>query len=270
LRTRWTGLIAVAGTLAMAVGARAAESGLLGVKLFDSSLKIINLYGSPDTIEAINIGGMQSGGGGGMGAGGPAGGPMGPSGPMGGGGMGGGKGNAGAAFFGDVLLRQRGGPGPMGPGGPQGPMGPGGPMGGGGPQGRGMPPGVPPGVGMGGGGGGVPQSGGGSATAATYTRWIYNRGGSKYGFVVDKNGRCVQIEAIGLANPKVRTSKGITFGDTFAEVIKKYKTPDGYDIGGDNLVARFLATDRVAFRMARLEPGKPQVVTGIVVAAGKG
>jgi hypothetical protein len=115
-----------------------------------------------------------------------------------------------------------------------------------------------------------PGMGGGSAENATYTRWIYNRSGSKYGFVIDRGGRVVQIEAIGLTNPKVKTSKGVTFGDTFAEVIRKYSTPDGYDINGDNVLARFLTKNRVAFRFARLGEKKPQVVTGIVVAAGKG
>jgi len=237
---------------------------LLGVKLFDSGIKVVSMYGSPDSIEAVNVGSMGSGGAGGAAGGrggsmrgGPGGGSMGPAGP-------GGRGAPPAFSFGDFLLRQST-PGITGPAGAapadEGPSGGGG--GGGAPArgGAGMPPN------MGGRGG----SGGGQATEnATYTRWIYNRAGSKYGFVVDKSGHVVQIEAIGLKNTKVKTSKGVTFGDSFATVIKKYQTPDGYDISGDNILARFLNKNRVAFRFARLGENKPQVVTGIVVAAGKG
>jgi superfamily I DNA and RNA helicase len=88
--------------------------------------------------------------------------------------------------------------------------------------------------------------------------------------VIDKFGRVVQIEAIGIQNARVKTRKGIAFGDTFAEVIKAYRVPDGYEIAGDNVMVKFLTRSKVAFRLSRLGPEKPQVVTGIVVAAGKG
>jgi len=105
---------------------------------------------------------------------------------------------------------------------------------------------------------------------ATYTRWVYNRGGSKYGFVVDKFGRVVQIEAIGIQNNKVRTRRGVGFGASFATLVKRYGTPDGYEISGDNVLVKFLSKSRVAFRLTRLGEKKPQVVTGVVVAAAKG
>ncbi|HSI72217.1 MAG TPA: hypothetical protein VK934_03500 [Fimbriimonas sp.] len=263
MKIRWTGITTIALVSVMAGSANAAESGLLGIKLFDNGVTVVSKYGNPDDIQAVNVGGGGGGGGGAMG--GRGGGPGGPSMP-GGGGKSGAGGAAGADFsFGDWVLRQggppRGGP-PMGPGGPGGP-----PMGQGGP-----PPGIggpPPGMG-GNPGGGIPGGGGGAAENALFTRWVYNRSGSKYGFIIDQKGRVVQIEAIGLTNPKVRTSKGVSFGSTFAEVIKKYKTPDGYDIAGNNVMARYLTRNKVAFRFSRLGEGKPQVVTGIVVAAGKG
>ena len=87
--------------------------------------------------------------------------------------------------------------------------------------------------------------------------------------MLDKSNRVVQIEAIGLSNPKVKTKRGVGFGATFAQLIKKYSAPDGYEINGDNVVVRFLVKNKVAFRLSRLGPNKPQVVTGIVVAAGK-
>ncbi len=105
----------------------------------------------------------------------------------------------------------------------------------------------------------------------TYTRWSYNRGSSKYGFVFDKFNRVVQIEAIGIENPKVHTKRGIGFGNNFASLIKTYGPPDGYDIGGDtNLTVRYLIRSKVAFRLSRLAAKKPVVVTGIVIAAAKG
>ncbi|RYG35152.1 hypothetical protein EON81_13575 [bacterium] len=103
----------------------------------------------------------------------------------------------------------------------------------------------------------------------TFTRWVYNRAGSKYGFIIDKVGRVIQIEAIGLQNGRVKTKAGLGFGATFAQIIKTYGTPDSYEISGDNIMMRYLQRRKVAFRLSRLGEKKPQVVTGVVVAAGK-
>lgn len=147
-----------------------------------------------------------------------------------------------------------------------------------------MKPGGAPGGGPAGGGpGGVgkPGSGsaggaGGSGTEAVFTRWIYYRHGCQYGFVFDKYNRVVQIEAIGIQNSSVATKRGITFGATIAQVIKKYtKNADGsydpptYELNGDTLVLKFLVKNHVAFRFNRLATGRPQVVTGIAIAGGK-
>jgi hypothetical protein len=269
LNIRWTGIAASAILATLATSAKAAESGLLGIKLFDSLTKVVTTFGNPDDIQAISIGGMSTGGGGGMGGGGgaPMGGRPGSTGPSMGGGAprGGGPGAAvNSMDFGDWTLRQK----LQGP-----PMGGGARPNGGPPQQNFGGPGAPPGMGpnMGGGGGGMapPSAGGGASESATFTRYVYNRSGCKYGFIIDGKGRVVQIEAIGLVNHAVHTSKGVTFGTPIAEVIKKYSTPDGYDISGDNVMTRYLSKNKVAFRFSRLGPGKPQVVTGIVVAAGK-
>ena len=74
----------------------------------------------------------------------------------------------------------------------------------------------------------------------TFTRWVYNRGGSRYGFVLDRFNRVVQVEAIGLQNAKVKTRRGVGFGSTFAQIIKKYQAPDGYEVSGDTIVVRYL------------------------------
>lgn len=120
------------------------------------------------------------------------------------------------------------------------------------------------------GGGNAPRGNGGAAEDATYTRWIYKRNGSQYGFVFDKFNHVVQIEAIGIQNSKVKTSRGIGFGSTFAQIIKTYQAPDGYEISGDNVLVKYLSKAKVAFRLSRLGDKQPQVVTGVVVAAAKG
>jgi len=248
---------------ALAQKGSGAENSLIGIKLYDSGLRVVSIYGTPDQVQAVG------GGGGAIGPGGGAGGPAAPGGaggpsvsPATGGGGGAAKGAAANHFDWSNTLLQRGGPagdagGPMvNPG-----FGPGG---------------APPGAGGGGGAPGVPGGGGGgnigggnSSGRILFTRWVYNRSGSKYGFVLDKSNRVVQIEAIGLSNARVKTARGIGFGATFAQLIKKYNAPDGYEINGENVVVRFLRKNKVAFRLSRLGPNKPQVVTGIVVAAGK-
>jgi len=118
----------------------------------------------------------------------------------------------------------------------------------------------------------MPGMGGGNTSSAqgvVFTKWVYNRPSARYAFVMDKFNRVVQIEVLGLSDGKVKTKRGAHFGTTFADIIKKYNTPDGYDISGDNLVIRFLVRDRVAFRLSKLGAKKPHQVTGIVVAAGK-
>lgn len=255
-----------------------AETSLVGIHLFDSGVRVVQMYGTPDDIQPVDVGGGAIGGGGG---GRPNGGFPGPGGggrqtggsgtPTVMGGGGGGSSSRPADFngpadrldfqFGNQTLMQYGEP-------PSGEPGRGGQNNvppaagrGGGPAGLAGPPGVP-----GGGGGGM---GGGSTERTQYTRWIYNRGGSKYGFVLDKFNRVIQIEAIGLSSARVSTHAGIHFGDNFAKIMRTYGAPDGYEIAGNTIVVRFLSRKKVAFRLNRLAENKPHQVTGIVVAAGK-
>jgi hypothetical protein len=259
--------LSVAAIAGQAKTVKGGETGLVGVKLYDTGTRVISLYGNPTEIQPVGVGGDQAGPSGGGPGGNPGGRPGvgGPGGPGGAGpGGGGGAASPSAASshapsmgfgFGDELLRQRGRGGLEGEfeggGGPPGP----GPVGGGG--------GGQPGLGMPGGGAGAPSG------KILYTRWVYKRGASKYGFIIDKFNRVVQVEAIGLSDPKVRTSKGIRLGSTFADVMKKYQTPDGYEISGDNIVVRYLVRNKVAFRLSRLADKRPHVVTGVVVAGGK-
>lgn len=240
-----------------------AEVGLVGVKLFDTGASVIAKFGSPLDIQAVGGGGGAigpTGGGGGPALAGGGGGGR-PGGPSGGGGGGGRANDAlsirpGEFSFGDEMLRL------------QGPA-----KGGGG--GQGGPPDVPSAAGAGGGGGGAAPGGGGGMAGGTdsdrinYTRWIYKRGGSRYGIVFDRHNRVVQIEAIGMNDPKVKTARGVGYGSSFGTLIQKYGAPDGYEISGNNLVVRYLVDKKVAFRLSRLGENKPHVVTGIVVAGGK-
>lgn len=244
------------------------ETGLVGVRLYSTGLTVVQKFGSPDSIDSINIGSSQGSGGG---AGGASGGPGFAGGPKAGGASGGGGGGTNAAQetgpmdFGDSLLFQ----GPKMSGGPMG--GPGGP---GGPGGRGA--GGPAAGGAAGPGKGAAGGAGGSGTAVDFTRWVYNRNGSQYSFIFDKYNRVVQIEAIGLSNHNVRTRRGVGFGASISEVIKKYvKNADGsydppqYELNGTTIVLKFLVKNHVAFRFSKLSKDGPEVVTGIAVAGGK-
>lgn len=264
----------VAGISALTFGIVAApkpEVGLMGIKLYDTGIDVVKKFGSPSDIQAITFN-VQAAGGGGGGAGAPGGGG-------GGGGMtatptplGGGSGGGGAPQGGRPPL-------PGQPGGRQ--MSPGnftvpplsisqlGTSGFDSVPG----PGSTPGAAGGGSGAAAPAAGGGSnqGTSTTqYVRYLYKRGaGSSVNFVLNKFNKVVQIEVIGIANRSVKTVNGITLGNSVADVMKKYLDPDGYDIGGDYFMMRYLRQAKVAFRFTRENPTTPYRVTGIVVSAGK-
>lgn len=234
-----------------------AETGLLGIKLLDSGVRVVALFGSPTQIEAVTVGGNGPAGPGGGAAGGaggratPGGGTVGgappPQPPPGSSDIN--RGIPGDFGFGDTILDRQG-------------------------RAAGMAaPSAGPSGGGGAGGGGGESGGGGVAGGSTdrivYTRWIYDRSGAKYSFILDKFNRVVQCEAIGITPGKVRTRRGVTFGTTFATIMKKYGAPDGYEISGDSIVVRYLSKAKCAFRLNKLGQNKPDVVTGIVVAAGK-
>lgn len=241
----------LAAAAVVAVGAQAgtqsppkAESSLVGIALYDTGVDVVKRFGSPTEIEAIVIG--EAGGGAGAGG---AGGGGGFAPPPGGGFGGGGTAERPQVGFQAPPLSIR----------PQGAMG-------------GM---VPPGARSSSGGGGQMGggAGGGGSTGVTETkliRWIYRRGaGSSLNFVLNKFNKVVQIEAIGIANSSVKTSRGITLGSNMASVISKYNDPDGYDVGNDYFMIRFLQNYNAAFRFTREHANAPYRVTGIVVAAGK-
>lgn len=237
-----------------------AENGLGGFRLFDTGMKILNVFGNPDDIQAIGVGSGSGGSGGGP-ASPPAGGGGGAPSGGGGGAPAGRRGGADTDLgfnndfsWGQANLNIQ------PPGSQQGPSG-------------GLPPGANPGPGApgGGGGGNAPQLGAPATSAPrqSYTRWVYKRPGLKYGFVLDRFDRLVQIDAIALKSSKVVTRNGITFGATFKDVIKRYGSPEVLEVGPNQLVMRYLVRNKVAFRLNRLGQDKPHQVTAIMVAAGK-
>ncbi|GIV01909.1 MAG: hypothetical protein KatS3mg015_0739 [Fimbriimonadales bacterium] len=242
MKVRTTNLLAITAVLAVPGSLLAAESGLMGIKLYDSGVKVVQKFGSPNDIEAITFDTQAAGGGGGGNAGGGGGG----GGFSGGGGAGNQTAEArlpGGYVVPPMGMRQMGGIVPPGR------------------EGGGRP-----------GGGGASAGGGGTtgSTATQYVRWIYRRGaGSSVNFVLNKFNKVVQIEVIGISNSAARTSKGITLGSAMASVIQKYGDPDGYDIANDYFMVRFLRTHNVAFRFARENNNTPYRCTGIVVSAGK-
>ncbi|MBN8691406.1 MAG: hypothetical protein J0L72_11575 [Armatimonadetes bacterium] len=226
-----------------------AETGLVGIKLYDSGARVINMYGSPDEITGITKGGSGAVGGG-------------PGGGSGGGGNASGAGSQQMtldSMVGDPFgqgntewrqLRPPSGDEPTDPSG----------AGGGGRPGAN-------GAGGGGGDAGAGATGGGERVV--YTRWLYKRPKAHYAFIFDKFNRVIQIEALGLTDSKPKTRKGACFGKEFGFLIKAYGSPDAYEISGSNIVVRYLVKDRVAFRLSKIDPKKKHVITGIVVAAGK-
>ena len=227
-----------------AASALAQETRLAGIRLYDSGVDVVNKLGSPNDVMAINVTFANAGQGGGSAGGGGRQGTGFASPP------GGGTSNFAAppVSFGQV--------GPA--------------KGGGGGSGA-----EPAAATFGGGGGPRPMGGpgGGGSTAATETtfvRWVYRRGsGGSVNVVLNNHNKVVQIEAIGVSNANVRTSKGVTLGSSMATVMKLYQTPDSYEVGGNYFMVRFLNKHRVAFRLTRENAQQPYRVTGIVVSAGK-
>ncbi len=128
-------------------------------------------------------------------------------------------------------------------------------------RGEAGPAGGPPGFGNEFGGG----AGTGQSRVETEMVYIFRvKGGSVYTFQFNKDGRLVQVSAFGRRpDPKVRTSRGIGFNSTYAQVIRAYGYPTEHAMQGDIYVARYNQLG-VAFQF----DAKTNRVTGIFVAAG--
>ena len=238
VRTTFLGATAVV----LAGSALAVETRLAGIRLYDSGVDVVRKLGSPSEVLPLVVQFAEVGGGGGNagGGGGRSGGFASPP--------GGGTSN----FAAPPLSFNQGGLNlPKG----------------GGSRGAGPTPagGGPRPIGGAGGGGGNMGS-----TETTFVRWVYRRSaGGSVNVVLNNHNKVVQIEAIGVTNGNVRTSKGVTLGSSMATVMRLYQTPDSYEVGSNYFMVRFLQKHRVAFRLTRENEKAPYRVTGIVVSAGK-
>ncbi len=248
------------GSKSVAVSNKA-EVGLIGIKLYDTGLDVVKKFGSPDQVQDVAQGTSA-----GIGPAGGAGAGRSANNQSAGQGGNGGNGAAQAAAnwnlpgldYTPIDLVQGRAPQRAGASGQGGP-----------PAGAGVPQGPPnPGPS----GGAAPGAGAGATgtdTRVLYTRWVYKRGNSRFAFILNKFMQVIQIEAIGTNDNRVNTNRGVRYGSSFADIIKRYGAPDGYEINGDSLVVRYLVNNKVAFRLNRLVTDKPHVVTAVVVAAGK-
>lgn len=130
---------------------------------------------------------------------------------------------------------------------------------------------------QGGGEGGLPGPGGpqggqpggtgasGEQRIEMETVYIYRgKGGSTYSFVLNKDGRVVQISAHGYKpDPNVRTARGISLGDPYSQVVKAYGYPQEHQYYGDVILARYNKLG-VAFQIDT----KTNKVMAVVIAAG--
>jgi hypothetical protein len=218
------GLVSALGT----VYAQGQEMSLLGVRLLNPVMRVFDMYGNPFQISPQYSQIQRTSMFGGQ-QGGGGGSPL-MGGPSGGGGMSGGSG----------MLAP--------------------PPGMGGEGGGGM-------LGGPSGGGGMPNPGGTDAQFGSETETLYRyqvKGGYTYQFLANKDGRVIQINAYGLKpNPRVRTKRGITLGDTYKKVVKAYGYPTEHEYSGLVYALRYNKLN-VAFIL----DAKKHTVIAIIVAAG--
>jgi hypothetical protein len=126
-------------------------------------------------------------------------------------------------------------------------------------------PGGPPG--FGGPPGGQPGAGNLSTEQRIEMETVYlykGKGGATYAFVINKDGRVVQISAYGYKpDANVRTARGITLGDPYSKVVKAYGYPQEHQYYGSVVLVRYNKLG-VAFQI----DAKTNKVMAIAVAAG--
>ena len=78
--------------------------------------------------------------------------------------------------------------------------------------------------------------------------WIYRFPKNKtLEFIVSPDGRVMQIGAYAAEWPNVRTSKGITFGSTYKDLLAKYGFPESHQQVNIQLIARYPDKQRAIF-----------------------
>lgn len=85
-------------------------------------------------------------------------------------------------------------------------------------------------------------------TSAPEVTWIYGFAKNKtLEFIINPDGYVIQIAAYGAQWPSIRTSRGITLGDTYKEVILSYGYPELHQMTGIELITKYADRHRAAF-----------------------
>lgn len=227
--------VSLAVAIAAAAPATAAEQSLLGIRIYSPAKAILQKYGNPSEVQPgaqsiSSVGGTMgpgAGARGGMGMGAPSFSFGGPSGiaplPRVGGAPGsmpgefGGGGNTSYSFGG------------MQPPQPTfGPMGPRGPMGSGAPS---------------------TTTGEGSTYESQEVWYIYEKpNGMTYEFLLSPQGRVIEIAVAGYKGGGT-TSRGITLGSTYAQVLAKYGFPETQTVENGVVFLSYTHRAHVAFQL---------------------
>jgi len=114
--------------------------------------------------------------------------------------------------------------------------------------------------------GGMPPAG--AEGPEQVIRWIYELKGVVLEFTIAaSDGIILQVRAIGNKWPNARTSKGITLGSLYKEVLRRHGFPESHLDAGGVLVLDYQERQHVAFALRQDRPGEgPYKVFAITVA----
>lgn len=98
-------------------------------------------------------------------------------------------------------------------------------------------------------------------TTVTEVTWVYKFTKNRsLEFVINSKGRILQISAYGASWPGIATSNGITLGNTYKDIIRKYGWPENHETQGSSLIVKYPDTHRVQFTLV------DQTIVGITIA----
>jgi len=93
----------------------------------------------------------------------------------------------------------------------------------------------------------VPQSG--QQPQEQVIRWIYELKNIILEFTLDRFGTVLQIRVIGERWHGARTSKGLTLGSTYKQVLTRYGFPEVHEYHGNTLIVGYPERHHLAFAL---------------------